>query len=139
MATQLDRIETKLDQLLARKKPKKSLLQDMPPPKGVSPETWDNFLAHRKDKGQKVTERAYKMMFKKLMAWGTEGIDLDEVLTTSIQNGYTGIFKPAETNRTTGFQKPDVQSSTHDQVDFQAQKEAEASLDTSTNPYADLT
>ncbi len=92
--TQLDRIEAKLDKLLERKKPKKTLLTEWIPPKGVSQKIWDEYLAHRKEKGQKVTERAYKMMIKKLMSWSEEGVNLDEVLLTSITNGYTGIFKP---------------------------------------------
>ncbi len=42
--TQLDRIEAKLDKLLERKKPKKTLLVDWIPPRGVTPKIWDEDL-----------------------------------------------------------------------------------------------
>ena len=130
---QMNRIEAMLIQLLERKKPKKSLLTEWMPPEGVDPKVWDNYLKHRKDKGQKVTERAYKMMFKKLMAWGKEGIDLDEVLNSSIQNGYTGIFKP--NGIAAKPEKKEHISATY--KDFDPSASTEQHLDP-VDPYAEL-
>jgi hypothetical protein len=113
-------------------KPKNDFI--MIPPEGVDPKVWDDYLKHRKEKGQKVTERAYNMMFKKLMEWGKDGVDLDEVLKSSIQNGYTGIFKP----KTNGFEQPlkkEHISSTYKQ--FDPNKRGDADL-IPVDPYADL-
>ena len=132
---QLDRIEAKLDQLLARKKPKKSLLNEWIPPSYVDQEIWDAFLKHRKEKKQALKEESYKWCLREMDKMHKAGHDVDEAITKSIANGYTGIFAPTKPQAKN--QQPEIFSQAFESVDVDKIGRGDADLDTSTNPYAE--
>lgn len=58
-------------------------------PDFVSPDSWESFVKHRKDIGKPVTEQGAKLTLAKLAK--TPG-DADEMLRTSVERGWTGVF-----------------------------------------------
>ena len=130
--SQLDRIEAKLDKLLERKKPKQSLLTEWIPPTYVDQEIWDAFIKHRKEKKHALKEESYKWCMREMDKINKAGHDVNEALTKSIANGYTGIFAPRADK---GKSQPEIFSQSFEKADFTRQ--AEKSLDP-VDPYAEL-
>ena len=140
--TQLDRIEAQnaeilaiVEKLLERKKPKKSLLTEWILPAYVDEKIWAAFLKHRKEKGQSLQEESYKWCMREMDKIKKAGHDVNAAITKSIANGYTGIFAP-RTDKT----KPgatEIQTASHDRVDFAKMAQAERELD-AVDPYASL-
>ena len=133
--SQLDRIEQKLDQLLAKRKRKPQIKNDfiILKPEFVSDEMWEAYLKHRKQKKVAVTERSYNLLCKKLTKWHSEGHDVNAILEQSVENGWTGVFEVKKNESALQH----ISTPTHDKVDFGKMKEYEQSLDP-VDPYADL-
>jgi len=67
---------------------------DTPIPDFIKSEIWGDFVQHRKEKKSPLKPTTLKQVFKDLSKWKSEGDDPNEILITSIRNGWTGIFKP---------------------------------------------
>jgi uncharacterized protein YdaU (DUF1376 family) len=69
-------------------------------PDFIIPEVWFAFIEHRRTKKAKLTDHAIELIFKKLEDWKTnKGMDANEILNRSIENGWTGIFELNGTNK----------------------------------------
>lgn len=62
------------------------------PPDFVDPENWDAFMEIREIKKAPQTERAIKMLIKKLKKFKDEGQDPDEILCNAVMGGWTSVF-----------------------------------------------
>lgn len=60
----------------------------------VSDENLNQWIQHRKEKRQSLTPTTVQQQAKDLNEWHDEGIDCNEIVLTSIRNGWTGLFKP---------------------------------------------
>lgn len=80
-------------QLTPTKEQKKSgakfnpLKVDLPP--NISAEVWSDFVAYRRERRLSITETHTRRLLKRLSAAGG---DADEMLTRTIENGWTGVF-----------------------------------------------
>jgi hypothetical protein len=65
-------------------------------PEWLDPEVWDAFRKHRAAMPKKyhLTANAEKLAFAQLGKWAAMGHDPNEIVRTSIMNGWAGIFKP---------------------------------------------
>ena len=133
MQEQLNRIEAMLIQLLERKKPKQSLLNEWIPPVFVDSNIWDDFIAHRKEKGHAMKETTYKRMLKKMNQWHKDKMDVDGILLASIENGWIGLFEPRNLAKESQ-QHVQTNSASYKKYDPAAKVEVAAGVD----PWAEL-
>jgi len=64
-------------------------------PDFIDADLWNGYLKGRK----KPTDQAVKLLIKKMTDWNVEGLDPNKALRHSIENGYTGLFMPNESNQ----------------------------------------
>lgn len=72
---------------------------DLPLPSWVPAEAWADFVQHRVDKKNPLTELAAKRLIKLMAGWHQRRLDVEAAITTSIVNGWTGIFEPKPLQR----------------------------------------
>jgi phage replication O-like protein O len=77
--------------------PKEIVLPDF-----ISPFTWESFKEYRKKIKKPLTEKAIELTIKKLIAYHAKGHNVNEILETSIVNGWTGIFEPRSNGNSSG-------------------------------------
>lgn len=65
-------------------------------PKSVNPQMWADFVAMRKESKHPLTQTAAKAIANKLSTFEAQGLDCNEILNTSICNGYRGVFAPVK-------------------------------------------
>jgi len=58
----------------------------------IDGDLWMEFVAHKG--GSKFTQRSAKMVVNKLTTWHGDGHDVNEILRTTIMNGWKGVFLP---------------------------------------------
>jgi len=76
-------------------RPKSKPKQTFPePPDWVDREAWFGWLEMRRRKGAPATDHALALTLKKLAAWRDDGHDVAEILNTSTERGWTGVFEP---------------------------------------------
>lgn len=63
-------------------------------PAWLPAELWDAFRAHRRELKRPMTAQAERLLWRKLERFRTEGLDPCEVVRTSIERGWQGIFAP---------------------------------------------
>jgi hypothetical protein len=63
-------------------------------PDFINKDVWSDYVQHRKEKRQTLKPTTTKRILKDLTTWHSEGVDVNDVLLTSIRNGWTGVFKP---------------------------------------------
>lgn len=65
----------------------------------IKPETWAAFVELRRLKGSRapLTEFAAKRIIGRLIEFDAQGYDADDVLATSVERGWCGVFLTAET------------------------------------------
>lgn len=70
------------------------------PPKGVSlpdfidPNLWQEYLAYKKERREKLTQKGIEMKFSEWAKWANDGIDVNECLREAMRNEWQGVFKP---------------------------------------------
>jgi hypothetical protein len=73
------------------------------PPKDVSlpdfidPNLWQEYLAYKKERREKLTQKGIEMKFSEWAKWASEGIDVNECLREAMRNEWQGVFKPKPT------------------------------------------
>ena len=73
------------------------------PPKGVSlpdfidPNLWQEYLAYKKERREKLTQKGIEMKFSEWAKWASEGIDVNECLREAMRNEWQGVFPPKPT------------------------------------------
>jgi hypothetical protein len=66
---------------------------DIEIPSCVKKEIWQEWIAFRKEKKQKLTSTGTKRQFAFLQRQYEQGADPNEIIIQSIQNGWTGLFE----------------------------------------------
>lgn len=84
----------------------------------VKKDTWDTWVAYRKEIKKALKPSTEQQQIKSLLAWRSEGHDCNEIIVTSIRNGWTGLFSPDGNKK----KKPTNGSS----VEFVANEELES-------------
>lgn len=69
---------------------KPDVVVELPFSSNAFSDAWTQFLAHRKEKKSKVTEKAIDLMFADFIAWGEDRSIKN--INNSIKNGWTGVF-----------------------------------------------
>jgi len=72
------------------------LVPNLPPPPGVEPETWGSWFVFRASIKKPLNAISEKMCVKKLTKFYEDGFDPDQILESSIANGWQGLFAPNE-------------------------------------------
>lgn len=73
------------------------------PPEGVSlpdfidPNLWQEYLAYKKERREKLTQKGIEMKFSEWAKWDAEGIDVNECLREAMRNEWQGVFPPKPT------------------------------------------
>ena len=73
------------------------------PPKGIllpdfiDPNLWQEYLAYKKERREKLTQKGIEMKFSEWAKWANEGIDVNECLREAMRNEWQGVFKPKPT------------------------------------------
>ena len=63
-------------------------------PEALSAEMWVEFVAHRDEMKKPLTVRAARMLNTTLNQSRAKGHDPDQMVRTSIENGWRGVFEP---------------------------------------------
>ena len=73
------------------------------PPKDVSlpdfidPNLWQEYLAYKKERREKLSSKGIEMKFSEWAKWASEGIDVNECIREAMRNEWQGVFKPKPT------------------------------------------
>ena len=65
-------------------------------PECINSNIWDTWIQYRKDRRLTVVKSTLNTQINKLEEWFNEGYDPNEIINTSISNGWQGLFKPKE-------------------------------------------
>ena len=79
-------------------KRKDNIIKDNIIPEFLDKELWNDFLEMRKKRKIPYTERAIKLLIKKLTEFHNNGLDANKSLESSIMSGWTGVFPPKDDN-----------------------------------------
>lgn len=61
-------------------------------PDWMDPEAWAEFVEHRKSIKKPMSALAEKKILKKLQTFKSKGMNIQEILDLSIENGWSGVF-----------------------------------------------
>jgi len=70
------------------------------PPKDVSlpdfidPNLWQEYLAYKKERREKLSSKGIEMKFSEWAKWANEGIDVNACIREAMANEWQGVFKP---------------------------------------------
>lgn len=73
------------------------------PPKSVSlpdfidPNLWQEYLAYKKERKEKLTQKGIEMKFSEWAKWARDGIDVNECIREAMRNEWQGVFRPKPT------------------------------------------
>jgi len=67
-------------------------------PDFISLELWQAFVVHRKKVKAPLSSYAAKLILKKLTKWQDQGYSAQQILETSIEQGWKGVFEPRQSN-----------------------------------------
>ena len=62
----------------------------------IPTDIWEEFKKHRKVLKKPMTAYAESLILKKLAKWQAQGHDVIEIINTSIENGWQGVFLPQQ-------------------------------------------
>lgn len=65
-------------------------------PEGLTRENWTAYVKHRAGmpKAKRLTDTSAAMCLRKLKAWATQGHDPNDIVSTSVANGWQGLIEP---------------------------------------------
>ena len=72
-------------------------------PDWLSAKLWQSFIDHRKSLKAKMTLHAEKLNLNKLISFHEKGCDCEDVINTSIANGWKGFFEPKDKGNKTDY------------------------------------
>ena len=70
------------------------------PPNGISlpdfidPNLWQDYLAYKKERKEKLSDKGIEMKFSEWAKWASEGIDVNACIREAMANEWQGVFKP---------------------------------------------
>ena len=67
----------------------------LPPlPDFIDPELWEQYLAYKKERKEKLSMQGVQMKFLQWGKWASEGIDVNACIREAMANEWQGVFKP---------------------------------------------
>lgn len=63
-------------------------------PDFLDPALWQEYLAYKKERREKLSSKGLQMKFSEWRKWHAEGIDVNECLREAMRNEWQGVFKP---------------------------------------------
>ncbi len=73
-------------------------LTPLPPkmslPDFIDPELWQEYLAYKAERKEKLSKQGIKMKFSEWAKWADEGIDVNACIREAMANEWQGVFKP---------------------------------------------
>ncbi len=83
-------------------------------PEFIDISIWKDFIKHRG--GSKFTQLMATRIINKLIEWQQSGHDANEILNTSIMNGWSGVFEPKKGNNANGATNSGTGNSPHEKM-----------------------
>ena len=81
-------IEPSINRQLTPLPPKPSL------PDFLDPNLWEQYLAYKKERKEKLSKQGIEMKFSEWAKWASEGIDVNACIREAMANEWQGVFKP---------------------------------------------
>ena len=81
-------IEPSINRQLTPLPPKPSL------PDFLDPALWEQYLAYKKERKEKLSKQGIEMKFSEWAKWASEGIDVNACIREAMANEWQGVFKP---------------------------------------------
>ncbi|EMG31553.1 hypothetical protein, partial [Campylobacter showae] len=73
-------------------------LTPLPPkpslPDFLDPNLWEQYLAYKKERKEKLSKQGIEMKFSEWAKWASEGIDVNACIREAMANEWQGVFKP---------------------------------------------
>lgn len=63
-------------------------------PSFLDPALWQSYLAYKKERMEKLTQKGIEMKFSEWARWASEGIDVNACIREAMANEWQGVFKP---------------------------------------------
>lgn len=63
-------------------------------PDFLDPALWEQYLAYKKERREKLTQKGIEMKFSEWAKWSAEGIDVNACIREAMANEWQGVFKP---------------------------------------------
>lgn len=71
--------------------------KDISLPDFIDPTLWQDYLAYKKERREKLTQKGIEAKFSEWAKWDAEGIDVNECIREAMRNEWQGVFKPKPT------------------------------------------
>ncbi|MBE3610504.1 hypothetical protein [Campylobacter californiensis] len=75
-------------------------LTPLPPtqvlPDFLDPALWEQYLAYKKERKEKLSKQGIAMKFSEWAKWHSEGIDVNACIREAMRNEWQGVFKPKD-------------------------------------------
>ena len=68
--------------------------KDISLPDFIDPTLWQEYLAYKKERREKLSTKGIEMKFRDWAKWRDEGIDVNECIREAMRNEWQGVFKP---------------------------------------------
>ena len=69
-------------------------LPPKPLPDFLDPALWEQYLAYKKERKEKLSKQGIEMKFSEWAKWASEGIDVNACIREAMANEWQGVFKP---------------------------------------------
>lgn len=63
-------------------------------PDFLDPNLWEQYLAYKKERKEKLSKHGIEMKFSEWAKWASEGIDVNACIREAMANEWQGVFKP---------------------------------------------
>ena len=63
-------------------------------PNFLDPALWEQYLAYKKERKEKLSKQGIEMKFSEWAKWDAEGIDVNACIKEAMANEWQGVFKP---------------------------------------------
>ena len=60
----------------------------------LDPALWEQYLAYKKERKEKLSKQGIEMKFSEWAKWASEGIDVNACIREAMANEWQGVFKP---------------------------------------------
>ena len=68
--------------------------KDISLPDFIDPNLWQEYLAYKKERREKLSTKGIEMKFSEWAKWAIEGIDVNACIREAMANEWQGVFKP---------------------------------------------
>ncbi|MBE9851616.1 helix-turn-helix domain-containing protein [Campylobacter concisus] len=68
--------------------------KDISLPDFIDPNLWQDYLAYKKERKEKLSDKGIEMKFSEWAKWASEGIDVNACIREAMRNEWQGVFKP---------------------------------------------